>query len=84
MQHPDNDIPVEADFEVAADEIGSLIDHLVGEGLCASCVARALLYHGACLTEHEVGRAEAIEAFAGIVDQMRTDYAAAAPAEAVH
>jgi len=66
-----------ASFKIADQKIENLLRRLRDKNVCPCCTARALAYHAASEAEHEMGSAEAIEMFEGIIMHLREDNAPA-------
>ena len=60
-------------FKIADQKIENLLRRLRDKHVCPCCTARALAYHAASEAEHEMGSAEAIEMFEGILLHLRED-----------
>jgi hypothetical protein len=60
-------------FKIADQKIESLLKRLLDKNVCPCCTARALAFHAASLAEHELGSAEAVELFEGIIIALRED-----------
>jgi hypothetical protein len=60
-------------FKIADQKIENLLKRLDDKNVCPCCTARALAHHAACMAEHTMGSAEAIEMFEGIIIALRED-----------
>jgi hypothetical protein len=71
MQTPDDDNRETVSFKIADQKIGNVVKRLHDKRVCPCCTARALTYRGASMAEREMGSAEAIEMFEGIIIALR-------------
>jgi len=70
IQTPDDGLETPS-FKIADQKIEKLLKRLHAKNVCGCCTARALAFHAASMCEGEMGTAEAIEMFEGLISQMR-------------